>query len=150
MMFKKNIVAFIGIILCVVIVTFGVISIMHRIVPITNGMDFINEMKKKNYTIEITDVDYDADKSMFLVKPIRITANGNMIAIYEYSSHAELEKFARTISSDGYQIGLSFVSWISKPHFFKSGNIIVEYIGENSNIIKDIKSIMGKPFAYSK
>ena len=86
MMFKKNIVAFVGIILCVVIVTFGVISIMHRIVPITNGMDFINEMKKKNYTIEMTDVDYDADKSMFLVKPIRITSNGNMIAIYEYSS----------------------------------------------------------------
>lgn len=147
-MLKKYKSAFIGITLCVVILTLGLISNTLNVVPVSTGKDFINELIKKGYSIEIMGADHDANESMlFLVKPIRITANEHMIEIYEYKNHIELENFARTISSDGNQIGLNFISWISKPHFFKSGNIIVEYVGENSNIIRDIEKIMGKPFA---
>ena len=39
------------------------------------------------------------------------------------------------------------VSWISLPHFFKKGNIIVQYIGENKVIISDLTDILGEEFA---
>ena len=42
---------------------------------------------------------------------------------------------------------LTFIRWTSKPHFYKSGNVIVEYIVENAKVISDLNRIMGKPFA---
>ncbi|EHI99965.1 hypothetical protein CDLVIII_3403 [Clostridium sp. DL-VIII] len=39
------------------------------------------------------------------------------------------------------------VSWISYPHFYKKGNIIVQYIGKNEQIISNLKTILGEQFA---
>lgn len=84
---------------------------------------------------------------MLKVNPIRITANGNILAIYEYANPTEAEDQAKTISPDGNRVGMNFVSWISEPHFYKSGRIIIQYVGDNSKLISDLKKIMGSPFA---
>ena len=39
------------------------------------------------------------------------------------------------------------LSWISYPHFYKKGNIIVQYIGKNEKIISNLQNILGKQFA---
>ena len=70
-----------------------------------------------------------------------------MISIYEYRSNEIMENFASKINSDGSQIGDALVDWIGPPHFYKKGNILVQYVGENKEIIKVLEKILGKQFA---
>jgi len=39
------------------------------------------------------------------------------------------------------------VDWVSFPHFYKKGSIIVQYIGEDEKMISDLKDIFGDQFA---
>ena len=39
------------------------------------------------------------------------------------------------------------VSWVSLPHFYKKGSIIVQYDGENNYIISDLDAILDAQFA---
>ena len=40
-----------------------------------------------------------------------------------------------------------YVSWIDKPHFYKSGRLIVIYIGQDKTITSLLEDILGKQFA---
>jgi len=39
------------------------------------------------------------------------------------------------------------VSWVEPPHFFKSGNLIVLYVGEESSILEALHEILGPQIA---
>ena len=39
------------------------------------------------------------------------------------------------------------IEWVSKPHFYKKGSIIVNYVGEDEKILDDLKDIFGTQFA---
>lgn len=112
-----------------------------------NIEQFQNEMKARNYNYEIKDVPQD-----FLPATRKRMIIGNKaIDIYLFSSNKNMENEARHIDSGGceYDNGSKAinVSWVSYPHFYKKGNIIVQYIGEDKKIMSDLKNILGKQFA---
>lgn len=109
--------------------------------------DFENAMKEKGYQFEIIDVDKD-----FLPTTRKRLVNDNMaIDIYVFDSEEEMEEEAGYIDYGGtsYNNGKKalHVSWVSHPHFYKKGCLIVQYVGEDTNILKDLEDIMGKQFA---
>jgi len=61
------------------------------------------------------------------------------------------EKDASCISDDGFRYDNGkkavFVEWISVPHFFKSDNMIILYVGENSEIISVLEELVDPQFA---
>ena len=61
----------------------------------------------------------------------------------------DAEKDFLPTTSCGYSNGSKSinVSWVSLPHFYKKGSIIVQYVGENKNIISDLNDILGEQFA---
>lgn len=104
-------------------------------------------MKDKGYDYEITDAEQD-----FLQAPRkRMSIDKTEIDIYLFGSNKKLEKEAGYISSDGcgYTNGSKSlkVSWVSLPHFYKKGRLIVQYVGEDKKIISDLKDIFGEQFA---
>lgn len=112
-----------------------------------NLEQFQNEMKARNYNYEIKDVSQD-----FLpTTRKRMTINNKVIDIYLFSSNKNMENEARHIDSGGceYDNGSKAinVSWVSYPHFYKKGNIIVQYIGDDKKIMSDLKDILGEQFA---
>lgn len=109
--------------------------------------EFENAMKDKGYDYEITDAEQD-----FLQAPRkRMIIDKTEIDIYLFGSNKKLEKEAGYISSDGcgYTNGSNSlkVSWVSLPHFYKKGRLIVQYVGEDKKIISDLKDIFGEQFA---
>lgn len=108
--------------------------------------DFEFTMKDMGYDFEIQDVDRD-----FLpTTRKRMTIDDIALDIYVFDSDVEAETEAGYIDEGwGYNNGRRAVkvSWISYPHFFKRGNIIVQYIGEDPDIINTLESIMGEQFA---
>ena len=112
-----------------------------------NINQFQNEMKARNYNYEIKDVPED-----FLpTTRKRMIFDNKAIDIYLFSSNKNMENEASHIDSGGCQYDNGSkavnVSWVSYPHFYKKGNIIVQYIGEDKKIISDLKAILGEQFS---
>ena len=77
--------------------------------------------------------------------------NDKVIDIYIFSNDNKMENEASHIDSDGggYKNGSKVVKvgWGSDPHFYKKGSIIVLYIGEDKEIISNLRDILGEEFA---
>jgi len=87
-----------------------------------------------------------------------IILGDDIITVYEYNSNEEMETNAGYIGSDGSSISrpdyddddltlTMMISWRSIPHWFKSDLVIVNYVGENEEIINFLTVIFGVPFA---
>ncbi|MGI9067074.1 MAG: hypothetical protein ACR2HX_11820 [Pyrinomonadaceae bacterium] len=51
------------------------------------------------------------------------------------------------MSSDGTTIGTSKPTWMATPHFFKTGKLIVLYVGGNQTILELLRTALGGQFA---
>ena len=108
---------------------------------------FAAELKNKNYDFELK----DAKEDFLPTARKRLIIGNEAIEIYLYKSNKAMEEDSKRIDSGGcsYSNGNKSieVSWTSLPHFYKKGNIIVQYVGENEKIISDLKNIFGVQFA---
>ena len=76
-----------------------------------------------------------------------LVLNGEELQVYVFPAPEAAEADAGSISADGSLVGTNTVDWISTPHFFRSGNLVVLYVGENQNILQALQSLLGSQFA---
>jgi len=109
--------------------------------------DFTADLKEKNKNIKIEDV----DDSLLKGDRRSITYGKEFINVYVYKNNEEMEADSQNIDKDGSEYkdenNHIFVDWVSAPHFYKKGTIIVCYAGEDKKIISYLKEIMGEQFA---
>ena len=76
---------------------------------------------------------------------------GELFNTYQYGSNAETEKESRYIDRGGCSFtspdSAMKVTWVSEPHFFKKGRIIVCYVGTNEKILRLLNKAFGPEFA---
>jgi hypothetical protein len=110
----------------------------------------VSEVKSKGYEVEVV----NAPRDFLSGTRKRILTHNETIDVYLYRTHFTMERDAKGITLDGFGYdGLLKkvrVSWVGKPHFYKKGNLIVQYIGSNDEIISDLKDIFGEQFAGHK
>jgi hypothetical protein len=104
----------------------------------------VKELEKAKVNISI--IENNEKDPFFSVPPNVIDVDGEYILVYEYPTKADMEKDASAIHPDG-NIGNASISYISDPHYFKKGNIIVHYAGKNKVILHHLEKIFGKQFA---
>ena len=39
------------------------------------------------------------------------------------------------------------VNWVATPHFYKTGKLIVLYVGDNMTVISTLETVLGPQFA---
>ena len=76
-----------------------------------------------------------------------LTVTGEDVQAFEFASADEADAVAETVSADGSSIGTSMVGWVALPHFYKSGKLIVIYVGGDSDVINALQDAMGPQFA---
>jgi len=69
------------------------------------------------------------------------------ILVFEYDSTEAMEADASLVAADGGSIGTTMIFWVSTPHFFKAGRIIVVYIGDDTETLAQLQSLLGAQFA---
>jgi hypothetical protein len=89
----------------------------------------------------------DVSQSFFSVPGKVLLLNGDELQVYEYAAAEAAEADAGSVSADGSKVGTAMVEWISTPHYFRSGNLILIYVGENSTILQTLQSMYGAQFA---
>lgn len=119
-------------------------------VPSANAKDverLQQGMEDRGHRVELLPVGPD----ILEVLRLRMRVDEADLDLYLYDTVADLEKDVRGIGADGssYEKGGVHIeiSWVSYPHFYKNGTVIVLYVGENPVILSDLQVVLGLPFA---
>ncbi len=120
--------------------------------PEETGIE-ISVMDYSNFIVQLTAEGVAVKETGELMQPFfsitgkTIKADEQDIQIFEYAHGGAMAEDAGDVSPDGFSIGTTMLSWIDSPHFYKSGRIIVIYIGSDADMIKTLEDILGPQFA---
>ena len=89
----------------------------------------------------------EGSEPLFAVPGRMLKVNRVEARVFVYSSEAAAQADAARISPDGWQIGNAMVDWVDLPHFYRSGQVIVEYIGGDRALMRLLEQVVGPQFA---
>jgi hypothetical protein len=72
-----------------------------------------------------------------------ITIDGEDVQVFEYRTARAAEVDAQNISGPA---STSIAMWIAPPHFFRSGRLIVIYVGEAPSVLEALADTLGPEF----
>ena len=111
---------------------------------IEDQADLTVTLQASGATVETGD---PVSQPFFIPEGHIIKVNGADVQVFEYESAEAMESEASQVSSDGGSIGTSMVSWMGTPHFYKTGKIIVLYVGDDTTVLELFEGILGPQFA---
>lgn len=134
-------------ILLLVMLTTALLGCNHRIEEKTY-LDFVAKLKELHFKVEAE----DAEDDILQGKRKWLTVNEDEhLAVYLYESSEKMEEDASYLDGGGasYSNGNNSVkiSWASLPHFYKKDNMIVLYVGENTDLTSALEQILGIQFS---
>ncbi len=128
-------------------------STVEPIVPtqITNMSSLIATMVGENVPLEMQNggvVVRGMSQPFFSVEAQVLSAYGEDVQVFEYDSNenALTEVDESGLTPDG-QFETVMVTWIDTPHFYQTGNLIVLYVGSNSDITTMLETLLGPQIA---
>jgi len=105
----------------------------------------IKALQAAGATAEVADT---ISQPFFTPEGVFVTINGeDDIQAFEYENAQAMASEASQVAPDGGSVGTSMMMWIDKPHFYKSGHLIVLYIGSNPTILDLLDEVIGSQFA---
>jgi len=111
---------------------------------VTDYSSLITAIKSRGLLVDEIEI---IDDSFFSVPTKVISVSGIDLQVYEFNTKSDMETAMKIVSSDGTEIGLSMIRWRDVPHFYSQDQIIVQYIGQNPEILNLLDSLLGKQFA---
>lgn len=69
------------------------------------------------------------------------------LQVFVYDTEADATTDADTIAPNGGSAGTSMLAWLDTPHFYRSGKMIVIYVGSDTMLISVLENILGPQFA---
>jgi len=134
----------------ILLLLIGTVSLFgcSKEVPIIEYEKLVSNLENRGFLV----VGEDVEEDILLGQRKWLTINDEEnLSVYLYKTSEEMEEDASYIHEGGtsYSNGKNEVeiSWISYPHFYKNGNIIVLYVGESQEIINALEEIVGLQFA---
>ncbi len=76
-----------------------------------------------------------------------IRVDGHEVQVFEFTIEQDAQSAAETISPDGSTVGTSSILWVEAPHFYKSGKLIVLYVGEEDAVVDVLEIVLGAQIA---
>ena len=87
------------------------------------------------------------EQPFFTVSGQILMINKTEVQMFEYEAAETMEADASLVASDGASVGTTMISWIAPPHFYKTGRIIVLYLGEDAAVLDLLNQVLGVQFA---
>jgi len=76
-----------------------------------------------------------------------ISVDGQDVQAFEFDSASTADAAAEEVSPDGTSVGASIMMWMATPHFYKSGRLIVLYVGDQQETMDLLADVLGPQFA---
>lgn len=108
-------------------------------------LQLVNRLRSKGANVKLT---AERVRQPFFSVPGRIiNINDEGVQVFKFANTSAAEAQAKRVAPDGMTIGTSKPSWMAPPHFFRSGKLIVLYVGANESILKVLQASLGSQFA---
>jgi hypothetical protein len=101
-------------------------------------------LQRQGASVALAEVMSASAHPYFRVQAARFVLNGENLYVFEYENSAATTSEASRIGPDGTSVGTTQVSWISDPHFFRSGRLIVLYVGREASILVLLQDVLGQ------
>ncbi len=94
-------------------------------------------------------VELDGTITQEFFSPLGLIArvNGEDVQVFKYPDAASAQREAESVAPDGSKVGNVSVAWVAAPHFYRFGNLIVLYVGNDEAILQALEKALGAPFA---
>ncbi|MBN1815522.1 MAG: hypothetical protein JXA14_27060 [Anaerolineae bacterium] len=89
----------------------------------------------------------DLTQPFFSVDGQVLRVSGHDVQVFEYPNAAAAGSEAAQVLSDGSVIGTTMVNWVSPPHFYRSGKLVVIYVGDDAELLALLEEVLGEQFA---
>lgn len=76
-----------------------------------------------------------------------IKVYGEDVQVFQYRSAAQAASQAAAVSADGGTVGTAKIQWAGAPHFYRTGKLLVLYVGEDRRVLKVLQAVLGAQFA---
>lgn len=104
-------------------------------------------LRAKSLNVSVTGETSAATNRYFSVSSTDVIVGNDLLKVFQYSTADEATAEASLISSEGQPNPRTAIGWISKPHFYKHGQIIVLYLGCNTEVVKILNEVLGNAVA---
>ena len=112
--------------------------------PAQDYVSLIDNLRAEGATVEPVG---EVEQVFFSVKGQIVTVNGVEIQVFEYADASAAETDAALVAPDGGSIGTTMVTWVAAPHFYKTGKIIVLYVGADTVVTGLLGKLIGPQLA---
>ena len=106
----------------------------------------VEKLRGQGARIESTEAS-EVSQPFFSAKGKVVKVTGEDVQVFEYASSAAAEKQAARVAPDGSSVATTQVTWVASPHFFKSGKLVVLYVGDSQAVLKALEEVLGRQFA---
>lgn len=110
----------------------------------TDYASLVGKFRAAGATIESED---EVSQPFFSVTGKTVKVNGEAIQVFEYADAEAAKVEAALVSPGGTSAGTTMINWVSDPHFYRAGRMIVLYIGNEASIVTLLEGALGPQFA---
>ena len=129
------------------LVVVGLFVFFMQVIPSYKGDGsgfIVQNLTSKGFSVKFSGT---VEQPFVDVKGRAFAVDNGSIQIFEFKTAGDADAFASTVSPDGTKVGNTFVTWIAQPHFYKSGTLVVIYLGNDAKVAEALESVLGKQFA---
>lgn len=101
----------------------------------------IKNLRAKGATVVVTHE--KVSQPFFSVVARIVSVNGQGVQVFEFRKAATAAAEARRVSEGA----TTLATWIAPPHFYRSGRLIMLYVGSDESTLKLLTSVLGPQFA---
>jgi hypothetical protein len=89
----------------------------------------------------------EVEQSFFGVPARVVRVGGEQVQVFQFDDAQEAEDAAGMVSDDGFDIGVNHVDWDATPYFYRTGPLIILYVGNEHTVVNALSQVLGAPFA---
>ena len=112
--------------------------------PVRDHVSLVDTLRAQGLTVVPTG---QISQPFFPMPGQTLQVNGQDVQVFEFKDSSVTKSHAKEISPDGKSIQNTAIQWISPPHFFSTGKIIVLYLGTDPTLLRELEMVMGKQIA---
>ena len=115
--------------------------------------ELIHSLTSKGYKItDIREIKRPKEISILTMPEVEreLSIDNLHLSILIFSNEETAKAALNSISEDGSKIGHAYISWVTHPHIYQNGKMIVIYAGDSLKMQWELKNILGRQDRGSK
>ena len=104
-------------------------------------------LQREGASVALAEVMPASAHPYFSTPAARYVVNGESVSFFEYGTAGDADTEASRIAPDGSSVGTTQVSWVSDPHFYRTGRVVALYVGRQPSTLALLQKVLGQQIA---